>query len=625
MKTPSISLSYASACIALAISSTAVANDFSQTIFFGDSLTDSGYFKDTALIKLVSPNTDAKFTTNPDLVWSEHLAKAYGSNATSIGLDENGNNYAGGGAKVTKPVNNFGLIPLSFEEQIDKYLAERSIDSSALYATWIGANDIFAANNLAKTDPTGANKAIIDAATNASNNIKRLHANGANNILLFNLPDIGLTPKALSGGKESEALYTQQSQLYNNTLMSSLSDTNANIIALDTFSLLQEVVTNPSTYGYKNVTDKACDPAKTTFGQSIFCLPTSLAENNANNTYVFADDVHPTGITHKSIAKYAQSVIEAPKQIAQTSINMHEASFSNNDVIQNHLNLVNDEIGLQDDAINLWGNVNVNTPQNNRTEGNNHSLITVGLEKNGIISQNSTTGIYVQHGQYNTNLTNTALDTKNEIDSASMGLGLYHKQQFNNGINLGINLGFNKLDTNSVRKIELSNVVRTHKADGDGSQLIASARLGKSFDFNEATLTPFAQLTTSTTKINNLLENGEKSTAMNYGKQDYNDTNAKIGVTANFKMTDNLSVFGQTAYSARVSDDDTRSIKARVNNLDVNYFNTPVTNQNSTTDGVDAIIGLKGDLVGLTAAAGITYSNIDSKGTGAFLEINKQF
>src|SRR3546814_2406719 len=53
---------------------------YSNTVFFGDSLTDSGYFR-PVLIQVVGPSGAliGKFTTNPGLVWSEYLAQYYGT------------------------------------------------------------------------------------------------------------------------------------------------------------------------------------------------------------------------------------------------------------------------------------------------------------------------------------------------------------------------------------------------------------------------------------------------------------------------------------------------------------------------------------------------------------------
>ena len=53
---------------------------YTQTVFFGDSLTDAGYFR-PLLPASVRPVT-GQFTTNPGFVWSQYLAEYYGSNAS---------------------------------------------------------------------------------------------------------------------------------------------------------------------------------------------------------------------------------------------------------------------------------------------------------------------------------------------------------------------------------------------------------------------------------------------------------------------------------------------------------------------------------------------------------------
>ena len=60
----------------------AAAQTYSQTVFFGDSLTDSGLNR-PALVQIGGPAAAiiGKFTTNPTLVWSEYLADYYGTNA----------------------------------------------------------------------------------------------------------------------------------------------------------------------------------------------------------------------------------------------------------------------------------------------------------------------------------------------------------------------------------------------------------------------------------------------------------------------------------------------------------------------------------------------------------------
>ena len=59
------------------------AGPYSQTVFFGDSLTDSGFFR-PLLPASVRPVT-GQFTTNPGLVWSQYLADFYGTGAVPNG------------------------------------------------------------------------------------------------------------------------------------------------------------------------------------------------------------------------------------------------------------------------------------------------------------------------------------------------------------------------------------------------------------------------------------------------------------------------------------------------------------------------------------------------------------
>ncbi|MGI8560488.1 MAG: SGNH/GDSL hydrolase family protein [Luteimonas sp.] len=81
---------------------------YSQTVFFGDSLTDAGFYG-PFLIQQVGPQGAfiGRFTTNPGQVWAQFLAQFYGTggepawNLTTTGIvNATGTNYAAGGARV---------------------------------------------------------------------------------------------------------------------------------------------------------------------------------------------------------------------------------------------------------------------------------------------------------------------------------------------------------------------------------------------------------------------------------------------------------------------------------------------------------------------------------------------
>src|SRR5690606_25563103 len=159
--------------------------EYSRTVFFGDSLSDSGHFR-SALPPELQP-VAGKFTSNPGLVWAEHLADRYGGDGRTDA--EGGDNYAQGGSRVAVPRGRAD----SSVSQVSHYLDANSgrADPDALYAVWAGANDIFAvAGGEASTD------ALTVAAGGVVQMVGALEAAGARYILVPSLPDMGITPDA---------------------------------------------------------------------------------------------------------------------------------------------------------------------------------------------------------------------------------------------------------------------------------------------------------------------------------------------------------------------------------------------------------------------------------------------
>ena len=59
---------------------------FTQTVFFGDSLTDAGFYR-PFLVQTQGPQAAivGQFTTNPGYVWAQYLADYYGTDASPGG------------------------------------------------------------------------------------------------------------------------------------------------------------------------------------------------------------------------------------------------------------------------------------------------------------------------------------------------------------------------------------------------------------------------------------------------------------------------------------------------------------------------------------------------------------
>ncbi|MGY3265434.1 autotransporter domain-containing protein [Lysobacter sp. HA35] len=310
----------------------AFAQTYSQTVFFGDSLTDTGALR-PALVAQAGPSAAiaGRFTTNPALIWAEYLADFYGTSATpyyQYGLpntptarttNPSGTDFAIGGARVAVDAPNpfaptlpAAIAPpvASLQTQVNTYLANNGgrADPNALYTVWGGANDIF---NAPTSSPTAAGAAVGAAATAQVAIVNQLSNAGARYIVVATVPDIGATPSAAAQHTTTQG--TQLSTLYNNTLFSGLAAGSANVIPLDTFHLLGEVIANPAQFGIADVTHTACQPQIT--AQSLTCNPTTYINANAPYTYLFADGVHPTLAGHQIMGDYAISILEAPRQV----------------------------------------------------------------------------------------------------------------------------------------------------------------------------------------------------------------------------------------------------------------------------------------------------------------------
>ena len=214
---------------------------YSNTVFFGDSLTDAGYFRPLMVQQNPQAAILGRFTTNPGLVWAEWLALAYGTDATPNGNGQSGDNYAAGGAMVaTDRVGPpFGLTP-SLATQAAAYLGSNGgrADPDALYSVWGGPNDLFSI----QANPGQAQQIIGAAVTAQVGLVGTLQAAGARYVLVPNIPDLGLTPTFIAGGAASVAQGTAVSSAYNDALYGGLQAQGLRAIPLDTFTFLREVV-----------------------------------------------------------------------------------------------------------------------------------------------------------------------------------------------------------------------------------------------------------------------------------------------------------------------------------------------------------------------------------------------
>ena len=450
----------------------AIAQDspFSQTVFFGDSLSDSGHFR-PALIQLIGPNGAliGRFTTNPGLVWSEYLADYYGTDATSD--NQGGTNYAVGGARTgVNTAGGLGPIP-SVASQVNAYLAANNghADPNALYAVWSGANDLFAV----QANPTQAQQIIGGAIAAEVGIIGALKGAGAQYVLVANLPDIGLTPAARAGGAVGMAQGTALANSYNQALFSALAAQGLSVIPVDTFHLLQEVVANPGLYGFANVTTPACLTQPAPAGDSaLFCNPASLRTPGAGNSWMFADGVHPTTATHALMAQLAVSMIEGPRQVAVMPHSEAVVGRARAGRVDARLSMPVEGNGMR-----WWTDVRADSQR--YADGNLYDgmgpALTVGVDW---ASGNLVYGAFAGYGSQ-------SLDwglRRGSFDQTDASLGAYAGWRSGNAWVNG-QASYSWLGFDSDRELHLGPATRVHSGSADGSNLSVGASAG--FDFGD--------------------------------------------------------------------------------------------------------------------------------------------
>ncbi|MEG1051583.1 MAG: esterase [Janthinobacterium sp.] len=132
----------------------------------------------------------------------------------------------------------------------------------------------------------------------------KIIANGANYVIVNNLPDVAGTPSGLSKDANTKALINAMVGAFNGELSGGLNG-NAKVLLVDVFAVSHDQGVNPGPYGLTNVSETACDltPAKNILGSSLVCNGTNLKAGDVSH-YSYADDVHPTPFNNLLLARY---------------------------------------------------------------------------------------------------------------------------------------------------------------------------------------------------------------------------------------------------------------------------------------------------------------------------------
>jgi outer membrane lipase/esterase len=518
---------------------------FTQTIFFGDSLTDGGFFR--SLLPPSVQNVTGQFTTNPGYVWSQYLADYYDSNAdvawkatgATPTLSPGGNNWAVGGARTgTDSVGALGYTP-SLASQYARYLSSgNTVDPNALYTVWGGANDLFAV----QANPAQAQAIIGGAVTAQIGLVGALTQAGAQYILVPTIPDLGLTPSSRAGGAVAMAQGTALTNSYNSALFGGLASAGLHVIPLDTFHFLQEVVANPGAYGITNVTGTACQPQIT--AQSLTCNPTSLVNPGAPNSYLFADGVHPTSGAHKVIGDFAISVIEGPRQIAILPRSASMVGRARSQVVDS---AVSGMLLAEGDGTHWWADIR-GDQQRSQNPGFDGPGLTgsIGI---GWRSGNLTYGAFAGYGRQDIDFGERRGDFRQTDAGVGGFIGWKQDAMWATG-----QLSWTKLGYDVHRQVNLGQASRVHSGSPDGDNLSAGASAGWNFGDGALVHGPVVSVLAQRISVDGYVEDSTESTALAYLEQDGDSLIGSVGWQASFAINDHVKPYARLTWDREFED-----------------------------------------------------------------------
>ncbi len=256
------------AALALMTSSLHAMPAFNHVVVFGDSLSDTG--------------NAGRFSNGP--VWVEYLAQKLGLKLNPARAG--GSNFAVGGARLDPRSGDTSL-----RAQTNAYLHASRPRGRILYVVYGGGNDLLAAVGQPQA------LAMVDAAVASLRSIVAdLARQGATDILVPNLPPIGITPAVRAQGSRAVEAANNLSTHFNTALDQALSGfaghNRLRLYRLDVWQMAERVRADPATMGFANITTP-CDRRRSCDG------------------YLFWDEVHPTTQAHRRLAEAAAQLLEA--------------------------------------------------------------------------------------------------------------------------------------------------------------------------------------------------------------------------------------------------------------------------------------------------------------------------
>lgn len=578
----------------------AAPSPYSSFIVFGDSLNDAGQFADPG----GPAGATQRFTNRTGPVYLDGSGEVRAANSTQLlggklGFSDDqlaastsatragagmpdGNNWAVGGYRTDQILDSITTTSTAGDRSRPGYLVANNFraDPNALYYLSGGGNDFLQGRVTSLNQASAAADRLVDS-------VQTLQQAGARYIMVWLLPDIGLTPAI--NGSPLQAFTSQLSAQFNTELVRQLQTVNAEVIPLNIPVLLKEAFANPAQFGL--ATDQ---------NLTATCFSGSGCTENARyglhsatpdpTKLIYNDSVHPTEAGQRLIADYAYSLLAAPWEITLLP-----------EMAQGTLRAHQDELRSQWQAdwenwqgVGQWRAIVAGGGQHQDFDSQRSGASADGngfnLNVGGSYRLNEAWRVGVLAGAYRQKLEAGGNDSDYKLNTY-LGTAFAQYQQNRWWADAAATAGHLDYD-NLKRKFDLGANERGEKGDTSGDVLAFSARVGYDIAQQASSswhLSPFVSADYARVKVDGYSEDGSDSTALTFDDQKRTSRRLGLGLQGKYQITPQTQVFGEIAHEKEY-EDDTQKLTMALNSLPDNRYTlegyTPQSNLNRLNLGV---------------------------------------
>ena len=559
----------------------AAPSPYSTMVVFGDSLADAGQFPDGlsgASLRFTN-RTGPTFQGDYGLVSSTLLGSKLGVapndlNASTSpvraaqGLPD-GNNWAVGGYRTDNildsitsvsntaiPPGNAGAGTVLRSRQGYLLANGGRADPNALYFLSGGGNDFLQQRIGSPGDAVAAGGRLADSA-------QVLQQAGARYIMVWMLPDLGLTPAI--NGTPQQAATSALSNIFNQALVQRLSQIDAQIIPLNIPLLLQESFADPGRFGLatgQNLTG-TCFSGNSCTANPVY----GIGGTNPDPTkLIYNDSVHPTVAGQRLIADYAYSLLAAPwelsllPEMAQGTLRAHQDELRNQWQADN----ANWQAVGQWRAIVAGGGQRLDFDDQRSSASGDGSGYNLNVGTSYRLDESWRVGVAA--GLYRQTLEAGANDSDYKLNSymGSAFAQYQHNHWWADAALTGGRLDFDSLK----RKFALGVSEGSEKGDTDGWLWALSGRVG--YDIagvgSDWHLSPFISADYARVEVDGYSEKGSRSTALTFDDQQRDSRRLGVGLQGSYRITPQTQVFGEVAHEHEF-ENDTQKVNISLNSV----------------------------------------------------------